>query len=172
MAKCIICGNELCRVWKDDDPSMYCGECAEIRADAKGTITIVLPKIYLGDYVAAKTFDGARLCVHEDPLIVTHPSYHIPILSKLPVSHTDRSGAVASPLQLYAAALVIDDHLARKSRLLVHCHGGVERSPLLMAYYLTRFHQYMIRSMAEAYNYLKFARPVVADRTSWLAESN
>lgn len=146
---------------------MYCAPCAKIRNDAEGTLTRVLrnESLYLGDYEAAKAWNGPRICVYCDPPEYAGDYYHVPILSTRPKSHVDRT-AIASLDQLNTASDLITKILACDDKLLVHCMGGVERSPLTIAYWLVKTNR--CTTLAGAYQSLKAIRPVVADRTSWL----
>jgi hypothetical protein len=166
MSECIICGAEHERLWLDE-PSMYCQACADVRHDATGTTTHVGDTLYLGDLVAAGNFKGFRLCVHERVPDYEGTFHHIPILTHLPKSATDRTGARVSPLALSRAINHIQHCVLSGINLIVHCRGGVERSPLVVACYLREVRGY---TLAEAYAYLQKIRPVVADRTAWLAE--
>jgi len=167
MTQCIICGVDHDRLRDGVDPAMYCERCAEIRKDATGTVQRIMGTIYLGDAVAAETFDGYKLCVHEDLWAGYTPTYHVPILVRSPPTALDRDAEASTAALEYCAGL-IEGHLDSAKRLLVHCHGGVERSPLTVAYWLVRVGRY--QALAEAYRYLKGLRPVIADRTSWLTE--
>lgn len=164
MTICLVCGSEHARMW-GDMAAMYCFGCAKLRHDAEGTLTHVLGNLYLGDYEVAKVFVGERICVYCDEPEYDGPFYHIPILFTRPKSQLDRT-AIASIAQLDAVSDLITSILDKSEKLLVHCMGGVERSPLTVAYWLQKTGRY--QTVAEAYEFLKGIRPVVANRQSWL----
>ena len=145
---------------------MYCGRCAKIKSDSEGELSKVLDGLYLSGMDVASSFKGMRLCVYDWPPTYGEPFIHIPILTTRPNSATDRSGAVASIEQLDRAAEIIDQYQRDGNVLLVHCHGGVERSPLTVAWYLRKFGKYS--SLEEAYTFLQSKRAVVSNRLFWL----
>ena len=59
----------------------------------------------------------------------------------------------------------IDYGLRKKGYVCVHCTAGLERSPLVVAWYL---HIYESVSLDEAYNMIRQIRPQVFDRRSWI----
>jgi protein-tyrosine phosphatase len=164
--KCIIC-TDLHTNRFHDKPHRYCDACKVIRKKSKGTITRVFDVLYVSDMVGAAKFEGVRICVHE-----RKPTYgtacHIPILEKPPNDDIDRTGGVVDRGKLYHICKEMDYHLANRLPLLVHCVGGVERSPLIFAYFLTT--RNFQSSMENAYAYLKSIRPVVANRSFWLPD--
>lgn len=147
---------------------MYCETCVPIREEARGTTSHIIGSLYLSDMKAARTFDGLRMCVHEMGPTYEGQCYFIPILVTKPISKWDRSGALASEIYLDYAAEIIDEHVRKDEQILVHCMGGVERSPLTIAWYLVRTGQYA--SLTEAYEFLKSKRPVVSQRLFWLPQ--
>ncbi len=166
MLKCILCFEPHTNTW-GFGPNMYCEKCFAIRNAAKGVVNHIVGSLYLADMEAAKTFDGVRMCVHEDGPKYTGQCHFLPILTKKPISTFDRSGAVASVNMLNTAADLIDYHVRKGDRLLVHCHGGIERSPLTIAWYLVN----KVKECAtfqDAYVFLKSKRPAVSERLFWL----
>lgn len=165
MSVCTICFGEHDRLW-GDKPSMYCGPCGKLKGDAEGKCQEIITGLYLGDYEAAKKFVGVTLCVHEDDEFAV--GFHIPILKKKPNSHMDRAGALVSMAKLITATAFIHYHVSyvNSPPLLVHCKGGVERSPLVMAHYLLDIG--FCQSLDDAYTYIKKIRPVVSERKFWL----
>jgi protein-tyrosine phosphatase len=115
---------------------------------------------------AAGEFDGYRMCVHEDGPLYKGQCYFIPILTTKPNSKWDRTGAIASIIELEKACKIIDQHVSNDEKILVHCMGGVERSPLTIAWYLVQWGQAV--DLKDAYEFLKEKRPVVSDRRFWL----
>lgn len=166
MSICNLCFVEHENVWEKDptQPHVYCISCQKIRKEAKGTATHVIGSLYLGDIQAAVKFDGDKLCVHENPLLVVQ--HHIPILKKQPNSFLDRTGALVDRKQLFACLDFIGEYVRADKPLIVHCKAGVERSPLVMACFL--YDEYHFRPLSLAYMYLVRKRPTISDRSFWL----
>lgn len=165
MTKCVICKTEHDRMY-GDKPSMYCPGCAKLKGDIKGVISVVTPLLFLSDYEGAKGYDGSKICVHESTKYVTEKTSHIPILKTFPVSPLDRSGAKVNPEALDEAVTTIAIYTKTGRAVLVHCAGGVERSPLTVAHYLVEHEGY--KDLQSAYAHLKAVRPVVSERYEWL----
>ncbi len=164
-SKCVICFEDHDNMW-DDGPNMYCQSCVPIREAARGVTSHILDNLYLSDMNAAHDFDGYRMCVHENGPTYTGQCYLIPILVTRPNSKWDRTGAVASTKVLNQAADTIDLHVLYNEPLLVHCVGGIERSPLTLVWWLVRSHRF--DTFYDAYDFLKLKRPVVSERLFWL----
>jgi protein-tyrosine phosphatase len=62
---------------------------------------------------------------------------------------------------------VIDVYLKSGCKVLVHCRGGMERSPLTIAWYLMR---YKNMSIHEAYDLLQSKRHVVLRKLNWVPQ--
>jgi Dual specificity phosphatase, catalytic domain len=124
----------------------------------------ILGSIYVGGYENAGDFNGFVLFVHHDIQWYTK-GLHIPLLSKKPNSPTDRTGAKINYSNLYLITETIDRHFKNHTPLLVHCRGGVERSPLCVVHWLV---EYFDNTPDIAYDYVKMKRPVVEDRRYWL----
>ena len=52
-----------------------------------------------------------------------------------------------------------------KSKVIVHCYAGMERSALTCVWYLVKYNN---MSIDDAYELVQKARPIVLDRRSWL----
>jgi hypothetical protein len=163
---CVICFCETTNTW-NGLPNMYCETCEPIREAARGVVSHVIDTLYLSDMQAAKSFDGFRMCVHESGPEYDGQCHFIPILETRPNSSLDRSGAVASIKMLNEAADLIHQHVSNQEKLLVHCQGGVERSPLTIAWYLVNKAK-RFSTLDQAYVFLKQKRPVVSPRLFWL----
>lgn len=164
--KCILCFNEHAYTWNGSQ-SMYCQMCSPIREDARSTTSHIVGTLYLSDMAAAADFKGYRVCVHEDGARYDGQSHYLPILTTKPNSKLDRSGGVASVEALDEAAEIIHQYVTKQVNILVHCVGGIERSPLTIAWYLvTKAKQF--DTLQEAYDFLKQKRPVVSERLFWL----
>ena len=125
----------------------------------------IIGSIYVSSYPGAASFKGRRICVHHDTSLVY--DFHMPILLTRPDDEDRNKGAIANLKQLELIGTIIDSCLDDNDPLMIHCKGGVERSPLTLVYYLMKFRKY---SIDEAYEYVKKKRPVVVDRRSWLPE--
>ena len=126
-------------------------------------------ELYLGSLVDARAWAGERLSVHENP--VDYPrgpdDACIAILQARPRGSASRPEQFwASRSQLERASSHISARLAAGVRLLVHCGGGVERSPLTIAWWLVRTGE--CQDLCAAYAMLRATRDIVADRTRWL----
>ena len=164
-SKCIICFAEHDRL-HGNKPHIYCERCSVIKRESTDIISEITDTLFLSGMKPAGRFDGDRLCVHEMTPTYTGQFHHIPILTKAPTSKSDRSGAVASLEALDRCANLIDDYVNSGRRLLVHCHGGVERSPLTLVWYFVRTKKF--NTLMEGYEFLKAKRPVVSERLFWL----
>lgn len=145
---------------------MYCESCAIIKNDSVEVISQITNNLFLSGMVAAGKFDGHRLCVHEKIPTYEGQYYHIPILEKCPNNSIDRTGALVSMDGLNRATDLIEQYMNKNERLLVHCVGGVERSPLTLAWYFVQSKKF--ETLNEAYVFLRSKRPVVSDRQFWL----
>ena len=67
--------------------------------------------------------------------------------------------------QLDLVAREIQERFEKKIPTLVHCLGGMERSPLAMAYWMRKCHNF---TYDDAYNHIQKLRPVVLNRLTWL----
>lgn len=119
----------------------------------------IVKGVFVGDFE-----DGMRsrashvVCVLENPS-PRDGALWIPLLLAAPVIY-------ARPAQLDAVAFVIDAVQARGESVLIHCGAGIERSPLAVAWWLTRSGR--AADLEESYRTLVAARPVVQDRRVWL----
>lgn len=120
--------------------------------------------IYVSSYEGAKDFDGRVIYVHHDIKWYSQ-GLHIPLLSTRPNSDVDRTGAKVNEENLELIHNLITNSFIDKARILIHCRGGVERSPLTVATWLRRYRGF---TLDEAYTLLKLRRPVVEDRRYWL----
>jgi hypothetical protein len=166
---CVMCAARHANTWKGE-PGMYCESCSPVREAAKGTVSHIVGSLYLSDMLAASTFEGFRMCVHEEGQTYEGQCHFLPILVERPVSKLDRTGALASTKALDRAANLIDYHVTRGEKLVVHCQGGIERSPLTIAWYLTHKVK-QFATLSGAYAFIKQKRPVISNRLFWLPES-
>jgi protein-tyrosine phosphatase len=118
----------------------------------------IVPGLFVGDQQDAKVFEGDIICVLE-----TRPADEPEHAISLPILSAD---GVAHPKPLNRVAAEIAARLRLDHRVLVHCGAGVERSPLAVAWYLSRYHD---MRLTDAYAMVCERHPPAADRTSWLA---
>lgn len=133
----------------------------ETAIDAAVQETLIRPGLYIGSWDDAKYFrrnySGLTLCVLEvagDRDFV--PDFTIPII--------DRDKMKADPFKLNLCHSLIVECDKAKRPVLVHCRQGVERSPLAVAWHLTKTGM----SMDDAYTLIKEKRPYIIDRRNWL----
>lgn len=120
------------------------------------TLTEVVPKLFIGRIEDAATFDGDIISVYET-LWDGEPrkALWIPILMD----------GKAKKQQLNMVAFAIHTSLANNRPVLVHCHQGIERSPLAVAFYLRAMRGI---TMKEAYEFIKSKRPEIVEHLDWL----
>lgn len=126
----------------------------------------IVPGVWVGDMRSAEiaTRDGFTvLNVLENATNL--PEDHIPILvPKL----EDTRGGYPSPCA-YRSRLLDASNWISINRVvrpvLVHCAAGVERSPLTVAFWITRTTPL---KFAEAFAWVKMRRPIAEDRSHWL----
>lgn len=65
---------------------------------------------------------------------------------------------------------IADEILQHRAKhpILIHCAAGVERSPLAVIYYLSRYWFRSSKSPREIFEFVKSKRPIVEDRLNWL----
>lgn len=127
-------------------------------------VSKIIGSIYVSSYEGAKNFDGDVLFVHHDVQYYTR-GLHIPLLKEKPNSSTDRTGAKVNRENLDLIQDTIEFHYETNAPLLVHCRGGVERSPLCVVTWLVESLNW---SLDGAYEYVQNKRSVVEDRRYWL----
>ncbi len=128
------------------------------------TVSKILGPIHVSGWEGASDFDGDVIFLHHD-IQWYSKGLHIPILRKRPNSDTDRTGAEVNFENLDFIVSHIEYHFATNRSLLVHCKGGVERSPLAVAAWLRNYRKI---PLDDAYEYIKMKRSVVEDRRYWL----
>ena len=64
-----------------------------------------------------------------------------------------------------ALATIIHKALQSGERVLVHCGAGIERSPLVVVFYLWKYKQY---TLVSAYEHVMNIRQIVQDRSHWM----
>ena len=139
---------------------------AESTFDPKDEISHIYGPIWISSYEGAKKFEGDVVFVHHDIAWYTR-GYHIPLLRKRPNSDVDRSGAEVNASNLGLIFDKIDAVMDSSRSILIHCKGGVERSPLAVACYLSYINTW---SLDDSYEYIRARRPVIEDRRVWLSD--
>jgi len=77
----------------------------------------------------------------------------------------DENGEVQAIL-LDALAVIINKRLKNGDNVLVHCSAGIERSPLVIAWYLVRYKKEP--TIKDAYKLIQDLRPMVQRRDNWV----
>ena len=67
--------------------------------------------------------------------------------------------------QVGLVASLIDDSRYKGRSVVVHCHMGMERSVLAVAWYL---HTYCELTLSEAFEKIRVSRPIAQDRREWI----
>jgi protein-tyrosine phosphatase len=117
----------------------------------------ILPNLFLGDKYDAQIFDGEIICVLEKL-----PDYEPKNAVLFPIF----KNSIVDRKELDLAIEAIDFALKKGKKVLVHCVGGAERSPLTVVWYL---HSKKGMTIEEAYNLVMEKRPLVQRRDSWLS---
>lgn len=124
--------------------------------------TKIIDNLFVGDSYDAQSMysDFFVICVLEiRPVDEPLGAAWIPFLKG------DAQEVYADKTQLQNIATLIDLNLTQHRKVLVHCGGGMERSPLAIAWYL---HTYKQMSLDDAYALIKTKRPSVRNRCDWL----
>jgi len=123
----------------------------------------IIENLYIGDLEDSLTFEeqfpitGVILCVLENrPIDEPNNAFHVAIKTDSDHVHFE---------QLDKVFTFIDAMLKTNHHVLVHCMAGIERSPLTVAYFLTKHFGITIE---EAYKIVKKGRPQTQDRRHWL----
>jgi len=86
---------------------------------------------------------------------------------KIPVPVDDSVEAVIARLDMIADVIKkeLDNDITGKKQVVVFCAMGMERSPLSVAWYLSKYEDYTLGS---AYKHIHSVRPIVLDRSWWI----
>lgn len=130
--------------------------------------------IYLGDIADAKdnTWTGDIIsCLQDLPHGVPKRALWIPVIRTIGtlnefelISEQDVDVVALRP-QLDLVARELQERFEKKIPTLVHCLGGMERSPLAIVYWLRKCHNFTYNS---AYEHVQKIRPIVKNRLQWL----
>ena len=121
----------------------------------------ILPHLYIGDSTDAKEFKGHLICVLEGILDDEPPhAMWVPVME---VHGAEVTHAKIPQLEL--VCLAIQNFLVNQEDIMIHCGAGMERSPLVVTYFL---HKYGGMGLEEAWQYVKLHRPAALNRLQWL----
>lgn len=130
--------------------------------------------IYLGDINDATNPDwkGDIICVLQDiEPDVPKRALWIPIirtsgnLNKNDLISDQDVDVVALRQQLDLVARELEERFIKSTPTLIHCLGGMERSPLAIMYWLHKYHN---MTWNEAFDFVHDKRRVVMNRYEWL----
>ena len=144
----------------------------------KGTRKEIIPNLWLGDFIDAEE-------IGEDSdwkifAILDYPANECPCEPKSSMvcsifrnreqkfgeSWTESKDLCVNIDILNELASLIDNELADGKKVLVHCVGGVHRSPLVVAWFLYRLGH--VPDIDAAYDLIISKRPEVERRAFWL----
>lgn len=63
---------------------------------------------------------------------------------------------------------IINIHLTHGHKVFVHCHGGIERSPLVIVWYLATYHKDKYPDLECAYRHVIDKHPITQRRGDWV----
>jgi len=116
-------------------------------------------RLFCGDSDDAEHFAGRRICVLESMPSV--PCLWVPLLQL-----AKDSSVVVRPNQLALIVGVVSSGLEQSGRVLVFCAAGLERSPLVVAWWL---HKTRAMKMADAYAILQSLNPKIRNCEQWIS---
>ena len=125
----------------------------------------IIENLFIGNLANSATFDGAVVCVLEWRETYGKNATWIPIMKHIPTSNPEVTTYMADEKQLNVAAEAIESLLSANKKVMVHCAVGMERSPLVVAWYL---HTKKGMSLDEAYSLIISRRSFVQRRDEWL----
>ncbi len=140
------------------------------------TANEIIKNVWIGDIDDARVWKGNKICVLEKyPVDYTQREHSllIPILSRVVenVTPTNKREMIkdedAQVLMenIDLVSTIIQNHIMEGEKVLVHCIGGMERSPLAVTWYL---HRNAGVPVTDAFDYVKTKRPQALNRIQWL----
>lgn len=124
----------------------------------------IIKDLYIGDAVdAIKCSNEFYILSVTDEKPKQLRGTWIPLFSKSSLKKTNREKKYVRIIQLNKAIKLIENVLIR-GKVLVHCGAGIERSPLVVAWYL---HKKKGVTLDEAYCLIMKKRDVM-NRTEWI----
>lgn len=140
------------------------------------TANEIIKNVWIGDIDDARIWEGNKICVLEkypEDYTQREHSVLIPILSRVVenVTPTNKREMIkdedAQVLMenIDLVSSIIQNHIMSGEKVLVHCIGGMERSPLAITWYL---HKNAGVSLTDAFDFVKKKRPQALSRIQWL----
>lgn len=124
------------------------------------TMNEIVPRLWLGD-----ASDSIQSSAPKNIICLMHEAMpQNPRGIWMPLFRNDIS---ARRSQLDATARLIDSYLKEGESVLVHCAGGIDRAPLIVAWYLHRFQN---MTLDEAYKIVKEKRPQINLHPDWVID--
>jgi len=131
------------------------------------TANEIIKNVWVGDLDDARKWEGNKICVLESyprDYLQRKNSLLIPILSDKH-EHLEESDAEVMMENIDLVSTIIQNHIMAGEKVLVHCMGGMERSPLAVTWYL---HKNAGVPLTDAFDYVKTKRPQALNRIQWL----
>ena len=125
------------------------------------TISWITPRLAVTDMYGALCARAEIDCF----VINTAEEVETPCDYKLPINPYDGGEAVRDALDILADVIHGQLDNPDNEPVVVHCFAGMERSVLTCVWYLHKYHN---RSIDEAYQIVRNARPIVLDRRNWV----
>lgn len=122
--------------------------------------TKIFENVYIGNYIDGKEFNGSKISVRGED--VDRESYGIKpysILENLYLGTAEESAVLINK--------IVNDIEKKNSRgnTLVHCTGGIDRSPFIVMCWLVLKHEY---SVEDAYDLIIDKRPIAMRHYEWV----
>ena len=131
------------------------------------TANEIIKNVWVGDIDDAREWKGNKICVLESyPKDYTQRknSVLVPILSSEHI-HLEDENAEVMMENIDLVSTIIQNHIMAGEKILVHCAGGMERSPLAVTWYL---HKNAGVGLNDAFDFVKKKRPQALNRIQWL----
>ncbi len=130
------------------------------------TANEVIKNVWVGDLEDAKVWEGNKICVleHYPSKYFPKNSILIPILREVH-EHLEEQDAEVIMENIDLVSSIIQNHIMAGEKVLVHCMGGMERSPLAVTWYL---HKNAGVHLNDAFDFVKTKRPQALNRIQWL----
>jgi len=131
------------------------------------TANEIIKNVWVGDIDDARKWDANKICVLESyprDYLQRKNSLLIPILSDKH-EHLEDEDAEVMMENIDLVSSIIQNHIMAGEKVLVHCLGGMERSPLAVTWYL---HKNAGVGLNDAFDFVKKKRPQALNRIQWL----
>lgn len=120
---------------------------------------------WVTDQVGITNLEGGIEAAQEDGLVVI---CLVPIRNPSALFQFDLREHPFSEHMMDGIAMILETLVQNGKRVVVHCFAGVERSPLVVAWWISRTQHLTID---EAYQRVMDARPGAQDRRHWVPEA-